>query len=257
MQFHVRLLRARHVKQELTDPGQPWEFPSQPNVRQNENMAASPTNHPGQKVLMRPRGAAIAGVIFSVLTIVALGLVRYAVPTDLTLPGTWVTDPSRRNAVSYALDLVPFAGIAFLWFIGVLRDRMGALEDQFFATVLLGSGLLFVASLFAAAAVTHALIESVAAGDIHGETYYFGRRISDAIMNLFAMKMAGVFMFSTCTIGLRTAIIPRWVAFAGYACALLLLIVIADWKWIALVFPIWMLVLSTQILLTELRSRST
>lgn len=33
------------------------------------------------------------------------------------------------------------AGIAFLWFIGVIRDRSGAHEDRFFATVFLGSGL--------------------------------------------------------------------------------------------------------------------
>jgi hypothetical protein len=52
-----------------------------------------------------------------------------------------------------ALYLVPFAGIAFLWFIGVLRDRLGELEDRFFATVFFGSGLLFLAMLFASAAV--------------------------------------------------------------------------------------------------------
>jgi hypothetical protein len=79
--------------------------------------------------------------------------------------------------------------------------------------------------------------------------------VSDVLFNLFAMKMAGVFIFSTCTVGLRTAIIPRWVAFIGYACGLLLLLVIANWKWITLVFPIWMLILSTQILLSELFSR--
>jgi hypothetical protein len=69
------------------------------------------------------------------------------------------------------------------------------------------------------------------------------------------MKMAGVFMFSTCTIGLRTAILPRWVAYVGYACALLLLLVIANWRWITLIFPIWMLLVSSQILLMEFRSR--
>jgi hypothetical protein len=166
-----------------------------------------------------------------------------------------MTDPDRRNAVRFALDLVPFAGIAFLWFIGVLRTRLGELEDQFFATVFLASGLLFVACLFGAAAVTGAVIDSVAAGNIDGETYYFGRRMSDALLNLFAMKMAGVFIFSTCTIGLRTAIIPRWIAFTGYASGLLLLVVIANWTWITLVFPVWMLLVSTQILLADFRSR--
>ncbi len=81
------------------------------------------------------------------------------------------------------------------------------------------------------------------------------RRVSDALLNLFAMKMAAVFMFSTCTIVLRTAIFPRGVAFLGYACALVLLVVITNWKWITLVFPIWMLVVSAQILSADFRSR--
>jgi hypothetical protein len=201
-----------------------------------------------------PRGAAISGLIFAVLMIVGLGLVRYAIPAHLGTPGVWLTEPRHRSAVLLALKLVPFAGIAFLWFIGVLRNRLAELEDRFFATVFLGSGLLFVASLFGAAAVTDALVQSVAVADTGSDIYYFGRGVSDALLNLFAMKMAGVFMFSTCTIGLQTAIFARWVAFTGYACALLLILVIANWRWITLVFPIWMLLVSADILLSELRS---
>ena len=218
----------------------------------------TPAKPSHQQTIAPPRGAAIAGVIFSVLMIVGLGLGRLAIPTDLTHPGTWLTEPDRRDAVRLALDLVPFAGIAFLWFMGVLRDRLGELEDKFFATVFLGSGLLFVACLFAAAALLGALIGAVAAGNIHSsdsETYYLGRRTIDALMNFFAIKMAGVFMVSTCTIGLRSAILPRWVAYTGYACAVVLLVVIANWKWIVLVFPLWMLLLSIQMLLAEFRSR--
>ncbi len=218
----------------------------------------TPAKPSHQQTIAPPRGAAIAGVIFSVLMIVGLGLGRLAIPTDLMHPGTWLTEPDRRDAVRLALDLVPFAGIAFLWFMGVLRDRLGELEDKFFATVFLGSGLLFVACLFAAAALLGALIGAVAAGNIHSsdsETYYIGRHTIDALMNLFAMKMAGVFMVSTCTIGLRSAIFPRWVAYTGYACAVVLLVVIANWKWIVLVFPLWMLLLSIQMLLAEFRSR--
>jgi hypothetical protein len=102
----------------------------------------------GARTLAPPRGPAIAGAIFSILMIISLGLVRYAVPADLKMPDKWLTEPGRRSAMGFALDLVPFAGIAFLWFIGVLRNRLGELEDRFFATVFLGSGLLFVASLF-------------------------------------------------------------------------------------------------------------
>ena len=70
---------------------------------------------------------------------------------------------TSSNTVALALNLVPFAGIAFLWFIGVLRDRLGELEDRFFATVFLGSGLLFLAMLFASAAVAGGIIIAYAA----------------------------------------------------------------------------------------------
>jgi hypothetical protein len=124
-----------------------------------------------QQALAPPRGAAIAGVIFSVLMIVCLGLVRYAIPADLTIPDPWLVEPDRRRAVGLALDLVPFAGIAFLWFMAVLRSRLGELEDQFFATVFLRSGLLFLASLFGVAAAMRALVETLATGKIDSVTY--------------------------------------------------------------------------------------
>jgi hypothetical protein len=147
--------------------------------------------------------------------------------------------------------MAPFAGIAFLWFIGVIRNRLGELEDKFFATVLLGSGLLFVASLFASAAFSGAA--SGRADLLNSDTYYLARQVSGAFLNIFAIKMAGVFIFSTSMIVFRTAILPRWVALLGFTCAVVLLLVITTWQWIALLFPLWMLVLSTRILLAEFR----
>ena len=211
------------------------------------------TLNTSSRPLTPPRAAAVAGIIFSALMIGSLGVIRVAVPADPTKPGIWLTDSTLRNAVRLALNLVPFAGIAFLWFIGVLRNRLGALEDQFFATVFLGSGLLFVGSLFASAAVAGALVET-APGNIQqagNEIYYFARRVSYTFLNVFAIKMAGVFMFSTCTIALRTAIFPRWVAFSGFVCSVALLVVISNWLWIALLFPLWILLVSTQILVAD------
>src|SRR5689334_16304034 len=92
-----------------------------------------------------PRAAAVAGIAFSVLLTLALVLVRVAVPENPDDAGTWLADSRKRDAVVLALNLLPFAGIAFLWFIGVVRSRIGAGEDRLFATVFLGSGLLFVA----------------------------------------------------------------------------------------------------------------
>jgi hypothetical protein len=208
--------------------------------------------------LTPPRAAAFAGIIFSALMIASLGIVQVTLPDDPAKPAIWLTDSSGREAVRLALNLVPFTGIAFLWFIGVLRDRLGELEDQFFSTVFLGGGLLFVGSLFASAAAAGALLEigpAVNIQDADNEVYYFVRHLSYTFLNVFAIKMAGVFTFSICTIALRTAIFPRWVAFSGFACGLALLLIISNWAWIAMLFPLWILLVSAQILVTDKRQR--
>jgi hypothetical protein len=205
-----------------------------------------------------PRVVAISGIIFSALYITSLVLVRLAVPADPKDPGAWLADPAMRNWVRSALNLVPFAGIAFLWFMAVLRNRIGLREDRFFATVFLGSGLLFVALLFAAAAVARGLLDRFGTGDnlaVPSETYTFARGLAYALMNTFGIRMASVFMFVTSSIGLRTAFLPRWLALAGFALGLVLLLVITDFAWIALLFPLWVLLVSVYILIAEARSR--
>lgn len=207
--------------------------------------------------LAPPRAAAVAGVLFGVLMSTTMIIVRWAIPAaSRPDPGVWLSDPVRRDAVRFAIQLAPFAGIAFLWFIGVLRNRLGQLEDQFFATVFLGSGLLFVASLFATAAFFGALIETISTGHLNlidTDTYYLVRQLIAVFANVFAIKMAGVFMFSTSMLVFRTRILPRWVALSGFACGIALLLVITSWPWIVLVFPLWMLVVSLRVLFAEFK----
>ena len=203
--------------------------------------------------LETPRAAAIAGILFSVLLITSLLLVRISVPANPQEAGDWLSRGSR--SVRLALNLVPFAGIAFLWFIGVVRDRLGVHEDRFFATVFLGSGLLFLAMLFTSAAVaggTIALYGSAPGMLIDSGTYTFGRTVTYEIMNVYAIKMAGVFMITTCTLSLRTGIVPRWMAFLGIVLALFLLLSIGFFLWAELVLPLWVLLISIHILLANL-----
>src|SRR5579871_1371907 len=200
--------------------------------------------------LRTPRGAAVAGIIFSVLLITALTLLRISAPAHPGAGGQWLTDSGKRAAVAVALNLVPFAGIAFLWFIGVLRDRIGEREDRFFATVFLGSGLLFVGMIFVAAAVGGALIATASSSNLSGgATLAVGRNITNALLNVYAMRMAAVFTLTTVTIARRTQIVSRWLTIAGIACALVLLIGIGISPWVELVFPAWILALSLDVLL--------
>jgi len=190
-----------------------------------------------------PRSVAFSGVVFSMLYMASLVLIRSSVPAD----------PAHRDWVRLALNLVPFAGIAFLWFMAVLRNRVGLLEDRFFSAVFLASGLLFVATLFVATAVAQGL-QTFGPDDFPGrtETYRMAHGMGHATMT-FSTKMAAVFMFVTSTIGLRTGALSRWVAFVGYAFGLVLLLAITGFAWIALLFPCWVLLASTWILIAEFR----
>jgi hypothetical protein len=201
-----------------------------------------------------PRVVAVSGVVFSALFMVSLVLTRLAVPADPADPGEWLAAADLRDAVRLALNLLPFTGIAFLWFMAVLRNRIGLLEDRFFATVFLGSGLLFVAMLFVSGALAGAMLESFAAPGrlpAQSDTYALGRRACHALMNVYAIKMAAVFIFVTSSIELRTAFLPRWLAYAGFAIGLVLLLVITDFAWIALLFPFWVLLVSATILVAD------
>ncbi len=207
--------------------------------------------------LRAPRAAAIAGILFSVLLIASFALLRHSVPADPLEAGAWLR--TRANTVALALNLVPFAGIAFLWFMGVLRDRLGAREDPFFATVFLGSGLLFLAMLFFSAAVAGGIIIAFVAAPeslLGSATFTFARAITYEIMNVYAIKMAGVFMIATSTLALRTGFIARWISFLGYVVAVLLLLSSRYIESILMVFPLWVLLVSLHILVGDLRERS-
>jgi hypothetical protein len=209
-----------------------------------------------RRALRTPRSAAVAGIAFSILLTVAVVLIRVSVPDDPNDTGVWVPDGSRRDAVLLALWLVPFAGIAFLWFIGVVRDLVGEAEDRFYATVFLGSGLLFIAMLFASAAVAAGLVASAEANSrslVESGAWEMGRHLTHDLLVVYAMRMAAVFTLVTSTILLRTGTGPRWLAASGYLIALLMLLTAGFVAWIELLFPAWLLALSLHILAVGFR----
>ena len=204
--------------------------------------------------LTTPRAAAFAGIIFSLLYITVLILVRSAVPEKPEELGDWLSTGWRT--VDLALNLLPFAGIAFLWFIGVVRDRLGEHEDRFFATVFLGSGLLFLAMLFASAAMAGGIVTMYGLSPatlIQSGIYTYGRMVTYELMNVYTMKMAGVFMISLSTLSLRTGITPRWMAYLGYVLAVFLIISLGLFYWAPVVFPLYVLMISAHILVANFR----
>jgi len=207
--------------------------------------------------LRTPKAAAIAGMLFSLLLIAVFSLLRISVPADPQEPGSWLR--TNSNTIALALNLVPFAGIAFLWFIGVLRDRLGALEDRFFATVFLGSGLLFLSMLFTAAAAVGGILMAFAAQPdelINSATFHFARAATYNLVNIYMIKMAGVFMITVSTLAIYTGFASRWSAILGYVLALLLLIGSYYMSWSFVIFPLWVLLMSFLILRDNIRRSS-
>lgn len=207
-----------------------------------------------RKRLTTPRAAAIAGILFALLYGTSLVLIRISIPSDPAAGSAWLE--TNAKTVSLALNLLPYAGIAFLWFIGVIRDRLGDMEDRLFATVFLGSGLLFLALIFVGAALAGGLLSSysvVSSALVESGVFTYSRAVMYQILNVYAIRMAGVFMISLGTIWLRTGLMQRGWAFLTYALALVLLLSISYSLWVTLIFPIWVLAVSVYFLILALR----
>ncbi|MCS0600726.1 hypothetical protein NX794_05705 [Streptomyces sp. LP11] len=213
---------------------------------------------PGQEALETPRAAALAGVVFALLLAAVIVLVRLGLPEGAdAATAQWFTDSGQRDALRTALALVPFAGIFFLWFVGAVRAHVGAGEDKFLATVLLGSGLVFTATLFGAAAAADAVLDVGHSGGAAPvpETWGFGRDFAYTLMTGYAMRMAAVFVCSMSVIGHRLGVLPRWLTVLGFLTALTLLFLSSNVPWAELVFPGWSLVLSGYMLAVARRTR--
>ncbi|MFE4628284.1 hypothetical protein [Streptomyces mirabilis] len=192
---------------------------------------------PREERLRTPRAAGLAGTVFALLLAAAIVLVRIAIPAGDAETAT--VAPDQRWQVRTALEILPFAGIFFLWFMGALRARVGDAEDRFIATVFMGSGLVYVATMFAAGA---------AAGSVLSQPSGFGRHFAYTLMTTYALRMAAVFVFTTSTIGHRLRVLPRSLAVFGYLAGLVLLVAGSSLPWSELVFPFWALVVSLHIL---------
>jgi hypothetical protein len=211
--------------------------------------------HLGRRSLRSPRAAAIAGILFALLYGASLVLVRISIPDAESVDTAWME--SYSQTVALALNLVPFAGIAFLWFIGVIRDRVGELEDRLFSTVFLGSGLLFLAMTFMGVAMAGGTLASMTQGETFASSgvYAYSRAVTHSLINIYAIRMAGLFMISLGTIWLRTGVMHRGWALVTYALALVLLVSTSLSSWVPLIFPGWVLAVSVYILILSLRER--
>jgi hypothetical protein len=208
-----------------------------------------------QKRIRSPRSAALAGIVYSGLLIASMLLITGVsqVPLD-GIDLEWLEN--RADSVSVALNLIPFAGIAFLWFTGVIRDHIGDREDRFFATVFLGSGIVLVVLLFIYAATIGTVFGIRAlAKDLmtDNDIYIFAFMFMNEILGNYILRIAGVYMLSIGTIWTRAEVMPRWLTLLTYLLALIFLFFAGSIREARFAFPAWVFLTSVYILIANRR----
>lgn len=199
--------------------------------------------------LTTPKAAALAGVLFALLFGIALVLMHGSLP-DGGEAVLGPLSPDRCSRITLAAHLMPFAAIAFLWFIAVVRDYLGRSEDRFYSTVFIGSGLLFLALMLVSTAASVGIVTASKGADVEASraALSFGTGFAASASKTFALRMGAVFMISLATIWLKTKIMPSWLVVTTYVAAVALLFVSDLSTWILLAFPVWVLVVSAVIL---------
>jgi hypothetical protein len=215
------------------------------------------SEHISNRRLRTPRAAAIAGIFFALLYSAGYVLIQLSLPAISGNSDVFSEDAIK--SISLGLSLLPFAGIAFLWFMGVIRDSLGNLEDQFFSTLFFASGILYLGMSFAAAAVAGGMlfaygIDPELVGGSEG--VLLTQAIVDRINTIYSVRMAGMFMTVLGTIWIRTQVMPRWLAFITFIFAIILLISIGFTKWVVLVFPVWVFLTSVYFLFLNFKKRT-
>ena len=204
--------------------------------------------------LSTPRAAAVAGLIFAVLFVASVLILRSFVEPSSSGLLAAIGDLFGDHVSIVPAYLVPFAGIAFLWFIAVVRDQIGVFEDRFFSTVFLGSGFVFVAMLFSAASVVAGLLTLA---QPTSSTTDLGQSIARGMFYIYGARSAGVFTIVASMIALRTGALYRWAALTGLIIGLVLLLSAGSFDWVILLFPAWVTLVSIVVLVLQVRSKAT
>ncbi|HSF87700.1 MAG TPA: hypothetical protein VLG28_18820 [Acidimicrobiia bacterium] len=204
--------------------------------------------------------AAIAGVVYAVLAVLALRLLTHY--PQLALPDeeltAWFGEPEHLADLLTGLNLAAISSIAFLWFVAVIRRQIGDREDQFFSTVFFGSAIVYVslwlasAALLAAPAVVINLRDSA---NIEGTSAALAFGTASVLTLVVGPRIQAVFVFTTSTLIMRTGALPRWLAYWGYLMGAILLLVPFVTEPLGIGLPIWVFVSSVTIIVQQRRSK--
>ena len=183
--------------------------------------AASPGTHDvsWRRRLRSVEAAAVAGLIAAVGWIVALTDLRDVPDVDASDAEilAYYADPPGLSA-SVSLQILVYATFGFLWFIAVVRNRIGEAEPKLFGTVFFGGGILFAALLFVGAAALAAPEILTAESDrvVDPDAMAMTRSFAAIVLGEFTIRLGSLFVFSLAALALRTGALPRWLVVVSY-----------------------------------------
>ena len=200
--------------------------------------------------------AAVAGIAYSVLA--GLALIRLSRFPSLELSDAaltaWFDDPAHQAWLVGALTAASFSAVAFLWFVAVIRRRLGDREDKFFATVFFGSGIAYVAiwmvgaTALAAPAIATTLVDGAT---VSSESASLAAGVGAGLVLVVAPRLQAVFVFSTSAVILRSRVLPKWLALVGYAIGLGMIAMPLVAQPVGVAFPVWVFMVSIVILINR------
>jgi hypothetical protein len=217
---------------------------------------SGPAGAPASGTGPAARIAAVSGLLFAVLFVVALVLLHRAPnlgDPDSTYT-TFYADGGDQLFVAIGLYLVPFAGIAFLWHMTAMRNVLDTLTpapSSMAHGLNLLAGIIFVTLLFAGTAAVGAVAFGVyfghaAAGD--PQTARALTAVGYGLVFVFAVRGAGMFALTTTTLLRNAKVLPTVAAVVAYLLAAFLLLAVTKNPIALLVFPVWVVLVSVFLL---------
>jgi hypothetical protein len=238
-----------------------WEATASAKAAEENARVRKATVDVVRRAFASVEAAALAGVGAAVLLSLSVYLIgRQPGVGSSSKDLRWYADSGNRFTVLLGLNLAPFGVVAFLWFMAVIRRRLGEREDQLFATVFFGSGIAFGLLTIAAAVCAAAPTLVVHFGgetSLDNSTVALAHGLWFGLWGVSASRLVGVFMATTSTIGMRFNARPSWLSRLGLVLGAILGVTGAFAGPLDFLFPAWLALVSLTLLFGQRRRSRT
>ncbi len=194
--------------------------------------------------LVSVEAAALSGVLFAVLYLGSLLLGREGVAgfdEDPSQVADRIAAGEGRDELLTGYVLAPFAAIAFVWFVAVVRRRIPA-DERFVTTVFIGGSTIFVALYLTAMSVVagpHYVESQQDVSFLEPQTLLSLQAVTYGLLFVVAPRIQVLVILAATATGRRHGVIPGWLVVVSYLIAGIQLINFTLFEPLLFLFPLW------------------